>query len=139
MRELMTSISCSDTVCTTSLRFCSSPSGHCTNLVCRAGWGRGGDKPREEHEGGPKGALRRGDWGALERSWESRWGWPGNRRPRRSSRIQGSLGDLVNQEFSAKLRGLCSPRGYREERGVLGTWAIGGSPEPRRTWEPMAS
>ena len=33
MRELMTSISCSVTVWTTSLRFCSSPSGHCTNLV----------------------------------------------------------------------------------------------------------
>ncbi len=33
VRELMTSISCSVTTCTTSLRFCSSPSGHCTNLV----------------------------------------------------------------------------------------------------------
>mmetsp|Transcript_63497 Transcript_63497/g.104887 ORF Transcript_63497/g.104887 Transcript_63497/m.104887 type:complete len:241 (+) Transcript_63497:923-1645(+) len=32
-RELMTSISCNVTVCTTSLRFCSSPSGHCTNRV----------------------------------------------------------------------------------------------------------
>ena len=30
---LMTSISCSVTTCTTSLRFCNSPSGHCTNLV----------------------------------------------------------------------------------------------------------
>lgn len=30
---LMTSISCRVTTCTTSLRFCSSPSGHCTNLV----------------------------------------------------------------------------------------------------------
>uniref|UniRef100_A0A6B0U339 Putative secreted protein n=1 Tax=Ixodes ricinus TaxID=34613 RepID=A0A6B0U339_IXORI len=35
VRLLMTSISCRVTVCTTSLRFCSSPSGHCTNLV----WG----------------------------------------------------------------------------------------------------
>ena len=33
VRELMTSISCSVTLWTTSLRFCSSPSGHCTNLV----------------------------------------------------------------------------------------------------------
>jgi len=33
VREFMTSISCSVTTCTTSLRFCSSPSGHCTNLV----------------------------------------------------------------------------------------------------------
>lgn len=33
VRLLMTSISCSVTTCTTSLRFCSSPSGHCTNLV----------------------------------------------------------------------------------------------------------
>ena len=33
-RELITSISCSDTVCTTSLRFCSSPSGHCTKRTC---------------------------------------------------------------------------------------------------------
>ena len=32
-RLLITSISCNVTVCTTSLRFCSSPSGHCTNLV----------------------------------------------------------------------------------------------------------
>jgi hypothetical protein len=39
VRELMTSISCRDTVCTTSLRFWSSPSGHCTNLVYKA---RGG-------------------------------------------------------------------------------------------------
>lgn len=30
---LMTSISCRVTTCTTSLRFCNSPSGHCTNLV----------------------------------------------------------------------------------------------------------
>lgn len=30
---LMTSISCNDTVWTTSLRFCNSPSGHWTNLV----------------------------------------------------------------------------------------------------------
>ena len=43
-RELITSMSCSDTyaslggkcctVCTTSLRCCSSPSGHCTYFVC---------------------------------------------------------------------------------------------------------
>ena len=33
VRLLMTSISCSVTTCTTSFRFCSSPSGHCTNLV----------------------------------------------------------------------------------------------------------
>ena len=33
-RLLMTSISCRLTVCTTSLRFCSSPSGHWTNFVC---------------------------------------------------------------------------------------------------------
>ena len=31
--ELMTSISCRVTVCTTSFRFCNSPSGHWTNLV----------------------------------------------------------------------------------------------------------
>ena len=31
---LMTSISWSETVWTTSLRFCISPSGHCTNFVC---------------------------------------------------------------------------------------------------------
>ena len=31
--ELITSISCKVTVCTTSLRFCNSPSGHCTNRV----------------------------------------------------------------------------------------------------------
>mmetsp|Transcript_8658 Transcript_8658/g.19688 ORF Transcript_8658/g.19688 Transcript_8658/m.19688 type:complete len:207 (+) Transcript_8658:141-761(+) len=31
---LMTSTSWSVTTCTTSLRFCSSPSGHCTNFVC---------------------------------------------------------------------------------------------------------
>mmetsp|Transcript_35304 Transcript_35304/g.104435 ORF Transcript_35304/g.104435 Transcript_35304/m.104435 type:complete len:212 (-) Transcript_35304:441-1076(-) len=34
VRELMTSISCSVTTCTTSFRFCSSPSGHCTKRVC---------------------------------------------------------------------------------------------------------
>mmetsp|Transcript_35408 Transcript_35408/g.61179 ORF Transcript_35408/g.61179 Transcript_35408/m.61179 type:complete len:212 (-) Transcript_35408:655-1290(-) len=33
-RELITSISCRLTTCTTSLRFCSSPSGHCTKRVC---------------------------------------------------------------------------------------------------------
>mmetsp|Transcript_67398 Transcript_67398/g.158967 ORF Transcript_67398/g.158967 Transcript_67398/m.158967 type:complete len:227 (-) Transcript_67398:343-1023(-) len=32
-RELITSISCSETTCTISLRFCSSPSGHCTSFV----------------------------------------------------------------------------------------------------------
>ncbi|KAH3672937.1 hypothetical protein WICPIJ_009990 [Wickerhamomyces pijperi] len=31
--ELMTSISCKETVWTTVLRVCSSPSGHCTNLT----------------------------------------------------------------------------------------------------------
>lgn len=58
MRELMTSISCRDTVWTTSLRFWSSPSGHCTNLVYGVGRGRGGrDKGGEEHERGLKGAV----------------------------------------------------------------------------------
>lgn len=33
VRLLMTSISCRDTVWTTSFLFCSSPSGHCTNCV----------------------------------------------------------------------------------------------------------
>lgn len=33
MRLLITSISCRDTVWTTSFLFCSSPSGHCTNRV----------------------------------------------------------------------------------------------------------
>ena len=36
---LMTSISCNETVCTTSLRFCSSPSGQCTNFVWFGGLG----------------------------------------------------------------------------------------------------
>lgn len=54
VRELMTSISCRDTVCTTSLRFWSSPSGHCTNLVYGAGVGEEGRRQgREGHEGGP--------------------------------------------------------------------------------------
>lgn len=35
VRLLMTSISCRDTVWTTSFLFCSSPSGHCTNWVYR--------------------------------------------------------------------------------------------------------
>jgi len=37
VRELMTSISWSETVWTTSRRFWSSPSGHWTNLVCTVG------------------------------------------------------------------------------------------------------
>ena len=45
VRLLMTSISCSVTVCTTSLRFWSSPSGHCTNLVWKQ-HGRGNDLTR---------------------------------------------------------------------------------------------
>ena len=45
VRLLMTSISCSVTVCTTSLRFWSSPSGHCTNLVWKQ-HGRGNDPTR---------------------------------------------------------------------------------------------
>lgn len=66
MRELMTSISCRDTVCTTSLRFWSSPSGHCTNLVCGTrgrvqAWTRA-----EKGMGGGGKALSGGDWGALE-------------------------------------------------------------------------
>lgn len=35
VRLLITSISCRDTVWTTSFLFCSSPSGHCTNCVCK--------------------------------------------------------------------------------------------------------
>ena len=83
VRELMTSISCRDTVCTTSLRFWSSPSGHCTNLVYGAGVGFSVDKGRKEHEvGGPKGPSG-GDWGSLEWNQESRWGLPRNPRPKR--------------------------------------------------------
>lgn len=41
----MTSISCNETVWTTSLRFCSSPSGHWTNLVWRNGYRKHGGSP----------------------------------------------------------------------------------------------
>lgn len=59
MRELMTSISCRDTVCTTSLRFCSSPSGHCTNLVYGAKGRREGsqDTAPQPHAGKQRSAC----------------------------------------------------------------------------------
>lgn len=41
VRLLMTSISWRDTVWTTSFLFCSSPSGHCTNCVCKDNTQRG--------------------------------------------------------------------------------------------------
>lgn len=65
VRELMTSISCRDTVCTTSLRFWSSPSGHCTNLVYGAGVGFVWTRAEKSMKGGPKGPSG-GDWGSLE-------------------------------------------------------------------------
>jgi hypothetical protein len=37
VRLFMTSISCKETVWTTSFRFCNSPSGHWTNLVYETG------------------------------------------------------------------------------------------------------
>lgn len=63
VRELMTSISCRDTVCTTSLRFWSSPSGHCTNLVCGAAWGGGVETRQRRAWRGPTG-LCLGEIGA---------------------------------------------------------------------------
>lgn len=65
MRELMTSISWRDTVCTTSLRFCSSPSGHCTNLVYGVGVGCRVNKGRKEHEAGAPGGCQ-GETGSPE-------------------------------------------------------------------------
>ena len=54
-RLLITSTSCRDTVWTTSLRFCSSPSGHWTNLVWGGeegtGCGRRAQQQMFEHSG----------------------------------------------------------------------------------------
>lgn len=95
MRELMTSISCRDTVCTTSLRFWSSPSGHCTNLVYGAGVGFGVDKGRKEHEGGAQGAV----WGRL--------GLPGI-----ELRIQMGVTQKPQAQGVVKTRAVNSTEGY---------------------------
>lgn len=101
VRELMTSISCRDTVCTTSLRFWSSPSGHCTNLVYGA---KGEVETRAEQsvKGEPKRAG--GDWGSLEWSWESRWGLSRKPSPRGAQCPDQNIQELKDMGFLEDFR-----------------------------------
>lgn len=105
VRELMTSISCRDTVCTTSLRFWSSPSGHCTNLVYGAarGWRQG----REEHEGAHRGSVS-GRSGLPRKGLGIQTGVtrkPQAQKVAESPEGTGVPGDPGNREHSARLRG----------------------------------
>lgn len=129
VRELMTSISCRDTVCTTSLRFWSSPSGHCTNLVCEVGTGTGGRNEGGEGHGEwpPRLCLREtgAPWKGAGNPYGVTLGPQGQEvvevRQSRALKNMGVPGELRNHKHSVKLRGPHCPGRCGEELEVSAT------------------